>query len=138
MTFLRALPLLALCATATSAAVLPLKPGTYVLKDSPCRDPALAAMFSYDGHRFSYPHASGCRSVTLAQNGRRYRVRETCHAAGDGTPEAPSRTDTTYEIQSATQVSVVGRSRDAALAYRWCPADQAPQPAAPIDRRTPR
>jgi len=123
MAFLRALPVILLCATTASAAVLPLKPGTYVSSRSACRDPAFAAMFSYDGRRFSYPNASGCRSVTLSQKGRRYHVRETCSAAGDGTPEASFTTETTYAIRSATQVSIINRGRKAALAYRWCPAE---------------
>ena len=77
---------LAALGTAANGARLPLKPGTYVLAGTPCKDPPFAAMFSYDGRQFSYPHASGCQSTVLSHRGRSYRIRETCSALGDGTP----------------------------------------------------
>jgi hypothetical protein len=118
----RALTLLACVATSTQAAVLPLRPGTYVLANTPCRDPALAGVFSYDGRQFSYPHASRCRSEILSSLGRTYRVRETCSALGDGAPAAPVTTILSYRIMSATQVWVSHPNRRFNSSYRWCPA----------------
>lgn len=121
-TRLSALPLLLLCATAASAATLPLKPGTYVLADTPCHDPAFAAMFTYDGRHFSYPHASACRSLILSQRGHTYRVKEICSAAGDGTAASPTSTKSTYEILSPTKVRIDAQSHAPSLLYRRCPA----------------
>ena len=105
------------------AAVLPLKPGNYVLASMPCRDPAFAGMFSYDGHQFSYPHATNCRSTLVSRLGRSYKVRETCSAAGDGSVTAPSVTTTTYTIQSDTRLLVADRTSGRPLAYRRCAAE---------------
>lgn len=122
MTRLSALPLLLLCATAASAATLPLKPGTYVLADRPCRDPAFATMFTYDGRHFSYPHASACRSLILSQHGHTYRVKEICSAAGDGTAALPTSTESTYEILSPTKIRANAQTHAPSLVYRRCPA----------------
>ena len=82
------------------AASLPLSPGTYVRADVTCDDPPFAATFDYDGHRFSYPHASNCRSTIVSRQGRTYRVRETCSALGDGSPARPDTNLTAYTIAS--------------------------------------
>ena len=119
---LRALILSMLLATAADAAELPLKPGTYVLKGQPCADPALAAVFQYDGREFSYPHASHCRSAILSHSGRRYRLRETCSALGDGAPAAPVTTVSSYTVVSAAEVRVSGENGRAPSSYRWRPA----------------
>ena len=52
------------------AATLPFSPGTYVQAGVPCDDPPFAATFDYDGHRFSYPHASKCRSAVVSHQDR--------------------------------------------------------------------
>jgi hypothetical protein len=117
----RALILLAFVATSTQAAVLPLRPGTYVLANTPCRDPALAGVFTYDGKQFSYPHASRCRSAVISQIGRTYQLRETCSALGDGGPATPTTTITSYRIMSATQVWVSHRNGRFNSSFRWCP-----------------
>ena len=114
--------LIALATTAAAAAVLPLRPGMFVLKDQPCADPAFAAMFQYDGREFSYPHASRCRSTVLSHVGRAWRRRETCYALGDGTPAVPLTTVSSYEIKSATEVLVSDEAHSTAASYRWCSA----------------
>jgi hypothetical protein len=121
MTTWRASILLVFAATAAQAAILPLRPGTYVLANTPCRDPALAGVFSYDGRQFSYPHAAACRSVILSHTGRTYRLRETCSALGDGGAAAPSTTVTSFRVMSATQVWVSHRNNRFSSSYRWCP-----------------
>lgn len=40
---------LAFIATTADAAVVPLRPGTFVLKGQSCDNPPFAAMFDYDG-----------------------------------------------------------------------------------------
>ncbi len=119
----RAWPLVMMIgATAASAAELPLRPGTFVLAGTSCHAPPLAAMFTFDGHQFSYPHATHCRSTVRSHVGKTYRVTETCSALGDGSPTAPSTIETRYTIQSASHVRV-GRGRaDTGSAYRWCSA----------------
>ena len=114
--------LLMLLATCANAATMPLKPGAYVLAGTPCKDPAFAAMFTYDGRQFSYPHASQCRSTIRSRTGRKYRIEETCSAQGDGTPTPPSTIASIYVIESATQVGVMKPSEHALSHYRWCPA----------------
>ncbi len=121
---LRALGLLALAATTADATVLPLKPGTFVLKDQPCASPPFAATFDYDGRAFSYPHASHCISTTLSHVGRTYRQRETCSALGDGAPATPVTTVSTYQVVLRTEVRVSHGPRHAMSSYRWCPASK--------------
>ncbi|MGI4878436.1 MAG: hypothetical protein ACRYG4_13225, partial [Janthinobacterium lividum] len=107
---------------AASATTLPLKPGVYVLAGSPCRDPAFAAMFEYDGRNLSYPHASGCVSEVVSHSGKHYTVRETCSALGDGTPAKPEIKVSTYTITSPKQVVVGHRDDPSGSHYRWCSA----------------
>ena len=120
MLAVRIFALLALSATMADAAVLPLRPGTFLLKGQPCANPALAAIFDYDGREFSYPHASRCRSTVLSHAGKTYRQRETCSALGDGSPARPITTVSTYEIRSPTEVRVRDTAHHGAD-YRWCP-----------------
>lgn len=108
---------------AVQAATLPLKAGTYVLTGVPCDEPPFAAMFDYDGNRFSYPHASKCRSTIVSRHGRVYRVREQCAALGDGSPTAPFTTVTNYKIVSQTRVALLraDEKRDpVSRVYRRC------------------
>jgi hypothetical protein len=111
-------------ATAASAATLPLKTGTYVLADVPCHDPALAAMFAYDGRQFSYPHATKCRSFITSHRGNAYQVEETCSALGDGGAATPTTIKTTYIVLSPTQVRV-SQAHLVPFSYRWCPSPPA-------------
>lgn len=122
MKWVHALTLATLAGASANAASLPLRPGAFVLKDQPCRAPAFAAMFQYDGREFSYPHASRCRSTTLSHRGRTYRLRETCSALGDGSPAAPTTTVSSYEVVSPTEVRVSQGARHDASSYRWCAA----------------
>jgi hypothetical protein len=122
----RTLALLALIATTADAAVLPLRPGTFVLMDQPCANPPFAAMFDYDGREFSYPHASRCRSTILSHAGKTYRRRETCSALGDGSPARSVTTVSTYEILSRTELRVSDTAHRGA-GYRWCSGRREPR-----------
>jgi Domain of unknown function (DUF305) len=115
-----ALTLVVLATTAAHAASLPLRPGGYVLKGQPCAAPPLAAMFSYDGREFTYPHASQCRFTVLSHRGHVYRLREVCSALGDGSSSAPATTVSSYEIASQTEILVSGAGHHGASHYRWC------------------
>jgi hypothetical protein len=102
---------------------LPLKKGTYVLKDTvPCEDAPFAAVFDYDGHSLSGPHESRCSSVLLEHHGREYRIRTTCTALGDGTPAPPSMETQSYRLISLTEVAVSRSDGSDELTYRLCPA----------------
>lgn len=116
----RIMGLLALIATTADAAVLPLRPGIFVLRGQPCANPPFAAMFNYDGREFTYPHASQCTSAILSHAGKTYRRRETCAALGDGSPARSITTISIYEIRSQTEVRVRDTAHHGA-AYRWCP-----------------
>ena len=116
----RILSPLLLVAGVAQAAILPLQSGTYVLAGVPCRDPPFAAMFHYDGHQFSYPHASKCHSTIVSRQRGVYRVRETCSALGDGSAAAPSTTVTNYIIMSAERVAVRRGMARRDAEYRRC------------------
>lgn len=109
-----------LMAAATQAATLPLVSGRYVLASLPCKDPPFAAMFDYDGHRFSYPHASSCRSTVVTRQGSVYRFRETCTALGDGSATASFTAFTVYKIVSPERVTLRRGRGDGAYPYRRC------------------
>lgn len=115
-----ALALLALVSTMADAAQLPLKPGTYVLAGTACKDPPFAATFSYDGRAFSYPHATRCRSVIASHNGKTYKIAETCSALGDGTPTTAQTLTATYRVDSWTRVEIRKPSQKGRSPYRWC------------------
>jgi hypothetical protein len=117
-----ALALLALVSTVADAASLPLKPGTYVVVGTACKEPPFAAMFSYDGRAFSYPHATECRSTVTAHSGKTYRIAETCSALGDGTPTKPDTMTATYTVQSRTKVEIRNPTQKGVTSYRWCGA----------------
>jgi len=118
--------LLMLVSTGSAAATLPLKPGTYVLADVPCTNPPLAALFTYDGRQFSYPHATGCRSIIQSHVGQVYRVQTRCSALGDGSRATPTTSLSSYVIASATRVSVGAGNGHARSTFRWCPAPRSP------------
>lgn len=120
MIALRALVLALLIGTAADAAVLPLKHGTYVVVDTPCDKPAFAAVLTYDGRAFAYPHASDCRSVVRARSGQTFRVSETCSALGDGSKITPTTTNVAYIIQSRTRFALHKEGGSTPTAYRWC------------------
>lgn len=115
-----ALALLALASTMADAAQLPLKPGTYVLAGTACKDPPFAATFSYGGRAFSYPHAAKCRSTVAAHNGKSYKIAETCSALGDGTPTKAHTLTATYTVDSSTRVEIRKAGRNGRSLYRWC------------------
>jgi hypothetical protein len=113
---------LAMIATGSSAATLPLKRGEYVLVTVPCKDPPLAAMFTFDGQHFSYPHASDCHSDVRPSGHHSYHVSTTCSTLGDGSPAAATTEVARYTVQSATRVIIRNRSERSDLHYRWCSA----------------
>ncbi len=119
------LPVLLITGTASQAATLPLKPGSYVLEGTPCKDPPFAALFDYDGRAFSYPHAAQCRSIVRAHHGRTYRIEETCSAQGDGTPAKPDTMSAIYTVLSRQSVAIRKGQDKTSATYRWC---RAPSP----------
>jgi len=118
-------PLAMMLGTMASSATLPLRPGTYVETGSPCHDPALAALFDYDGRRFSYPHATNCRSVIQSHAGRTYRVTESCSALGDGSAAIPDTRQATYIVLSNSRVRIDRGPANTTSSYRWCASPRA-------------
>ncbi len=115
-------PLMLMMAAAANAAALPLKPGTYVMAGTSCHEPPFAATFDYDGRRFSYPHASDCRSIVRAHSGKTYHVTETCAALGDSSAATPTTLAATYTILSPTLVRVRQDHAKDDSSYRRCPS----------------
>lgn len=121
MTVVRLLALSAVIATAADAAVLPMKPGSWVMIGDSCKDFAFASQFDYDGNAFSYPHATHCRSVIRAHSGRSYTIDETCTANGDGSRADPFSHAATFVIASPTRiVRRPGPGFEQPYEYRWC------------------
>jgi hypothetical protein len=107
-------------AALSSSAILPLRPGNYVLTGQSCQDAPFAAMVTFDGRGFGGPHATHCTSAVLQQRGNDYRVHTTCTALGDGSPAKPSALVERYRITS--QTSFERRAPGGLLAYRLCPS----------------
>jgi hypothetical protein len=104
---------------------LSLKHGTYVLEGTGCKEPPFAAMMSWDGAGFSGPHDSRCTSSVLSHHGSEYRVRTTCAAQGDGSPNPSGRPEVeTFSLTrlSSTRFSIA-EGKQPQSTYRWCSPD---------------
>jgi hypothetical protein len=110
----------ACAAPPTSAALLPLTPGTYVVSTyKPCAEAPLAAVKAFDGKAFPGPHESSCISSIASQHGRTYQVSTECRALGDGTPEVPSKLSETIEVRSHSKLAVIAHGET--VVYDLCP-----------------
>ena len=76
-------------AASANAATLTLKAGDYGAIGLPCDEQPNASTMSFDGHSFSYAHASKCTDRIAKQRVGVMTVVETCRAAGDGSPTHP-------------------------------------------------
>ncbi len=109
---------------------LSLKHGTYVVEGSSCKEPAFAAMMSWDGTGFSGPHASKCVSRVLSHQGNEFSVSTTCSALGDST-ESPSG-QAYVETLSLTRLSntriAISNGTKPKATYRWCGVERTANP----------
>jgi len=99
-----------------------LRSGTYVLDGVACQDPPNAAILSWDGFTFSGAHSSRCRSQIAHLEKKRYQVKLTCSARGDGSTD-PMDTDyrETFELTRISNTRFrISRSGREATTYRWC------------------
>ncbi len=109
----------------SAQAALPITPGAYVRDGVPCQDAPLAAVLAYDGKTFSGPHESDCATTVLSRRGQTYRLKTTCHAAGDGSPAAASTQAQTVTVRSASHITfghTTGAGQTDRAGYRLCPA----------------
>jgi hypothetical protein len=99
---------------------LPLKHGVYVRGKS-CTDPANAEILNWDGVGFSGAHSSRCTSQVTPQ-GKRFLVKNTCAAAGDGSPNAAAadyEDSFSLNILSSRRFEFFKKNQKKAT-YRWC------------------
>lgn len=114
--------LLAPYASRADAPALKLKQGLYVAGQ--CEHAPNAAILLWNGVGLAGAHSSQCVSKVLNRRGSRFRVRTTCSAVGDGSPNASHAgfvelvwlnriSDSHFELIKGTQE---------AIDYRWCAA----------------
>jgi hypothetical protein len=99
---------------------LPLKHGVYVRGNS-CTDPANAAILNWDGVGFSGAHSIHCTSQVTPQ-GKRFMVKNTCAAVGDGSPNAAAgalEDSFSLNILSSRRFEFFKKNQKKAT-YRWC------------------
>jgi hypothetical protein len=99
---------------------LPLKHGVYVRGKS-CTDPANAEILNWDGVGFSGAHSSHCTSQVTPQ-GKRFMVKNTCAAVGDGSPNAAAgalEDSFSLNILSSRRFEFFKKNQKKAT-YRWC------------------
>jgi hypothetical protein len=99
---------------------LPLKHGVYVRGKS-CTDPANAEILNWDGVGFSGAHSSHCTSQVTPQ-GKRFLVKNTCAAVGDGSPNAAAgafEDSFSLNILSSRRFEFFKKNQKKAI-YRWC------------------
>ena len=103
------------------ASPLPIAQGAYVAKgDRPCLTAPFADVITYDGVGLGDPHSSRCVSEVLETNGRRYRVKTTCRAMGDGTLLIKPETSTEDIVaRSRTVVEMIADGHTSI--YALCP-----------------
>jgi hypothetical protein len=98
---------------------LPLRHGVYVRGQS-CTDPANAEILNWDGVGFSGAHSSHCTAQVTPQ-GKRFLVKNTCAAVGDGSPSAAAGglEDTfSVNILSSRRFELFKKNQKRAT-YRW-------------------
>jgi hypothetical protein len=97
-----------------------LKHGVYVRGKS-CTDAANAEILNWDGVGFSGAHSSHCTSQVTPQ-GTLFLVKNTCAAAGDGSPNAAAagyEDSFSLNILSSRRFELFRRHQRKAT-YRWC------------------
>jgi hypothetical protein len=99
---------------------LPLKHGVFVRGPS-CTDPANAEILNWDGVGFSGAHSSHCTSQVTPQ-GKRFLVKNTCAAVGDGSPSAAAGA-----LEDSFSLNILSSRRfeffkkdQRKVTYRWC------------------
>jgi hypothetical protein len=109
-------------ASRADSPALQLKQGVYVAGQ--CEHAPNAAILVWNGVGFSGAHSSQCVSKILSRRGSRFRVRTTCSAVGDGSPNA-SHADF-VELVWLNRISdshfELIKGAQEAIDYRWCAA----------------
>jgi hypothetical protein len=99
---------------------LSLKHGVYVRGRS-CTDPANAEILNWDGVGFSGAHSSSCTSQ-VTPHGKRFLVKNTCAAVGDGSPNATAgafEDSFSLSVLSSRRFELFKKNQKKAT-YRWC------------------
>jgi hypothetical protein len=99
---------------------LHLKHGIYVRAKS-CADPANAEILNWDGIGFSGAHSSSC-TAQVTPRGKRFLVKNTCAAVGDGSPSAMAgvmEDSFSVTVLSDRRFELFKKNQKKAT-YRWC------------------
>jgi hypothetical protein len=99
---------------------LSLKHGTYVLETSKCKEPAFAAVISWDGVGFSGPHSARCASRVVSRHGNQYSVNTSCGALGDGSPDRSGYVDAISLTRLSNTRFMISKENEPQGKYRWC------------------
>lgn len=96
--------------------------GVYVREPAPCQEAPNASILFWDGVGISGPHSSHCTSVVLRKNGRRYNIRTSCSALGDGSPNPAGApfTQSFALIRLSTTRFTIDKENQPPGTYRWC------------------
>jgi hypothetical protein len=96
--------------------VLPLKVGTYVIKGTPCKDAANAAIRMFDGKGLSGSATKDCRANITGRNGNRFTVDQSCVDTYNG-KRASEAQEIVVDAPDIFTLVVEGRSNT----YQYCP-----------------
>ena len=109
----------------SAQAAVPITPGDYVRDGVQCRDAPFAALLKFDGKAFSGVHESDCATTVISRTGRRYALKSTCRAAGDGKPQTPYTEIQNVTVLSPTRITFSHKAATGKIDsadYRLCPA----------------
>jgi zona occludens toxin (predicted ATPase) len=104
-------------APAASPETLPLKVGRYVIKDTPCKDAANAAIRMFDGKGLSGSATKDCKANIARREGTRYTVDQSCVDTYNGKRASEAQVIVVDSPEAFTLV-VGGKS----TAYQYCAA----------------
>lgn len=101
---------------------LTIRAGVYVREPAQCQEAPNASTLFWDGVGFSGPHSSHCTSAVFRKNVRRYNIRTSCSALGDGSPNpggAPFTQSFALTRLSTTRFTI-DKDNQPQGTYRWC------------------
>lgn len=100
------------------AATIPLKAGDYGVVYLACANEPNAAIMSFDGRTFSYPHATKCTDTITGPSAGVLSISETCSALGDGSPTKPDTSTFTLRPHGADRFTLI--KSGSTMTYRRC------------------
>jgi hypothetical protein len=105
-------------APSTDNRALPLKVGRYVIRDTPCKDAANAAIRMFDGKGLSGSATKDCKANITRRDGNRYTVDQSCVDTYNGKRASEAQV-IVVDAPDAFTLVVRGKS----TAYQYCAAE---------------